>query len=131
MTAGTRSAKDPTGATIGILVVTAVIVTVVAIWFLVRAMNATANAFEVRPRSRLLWGLVAMLVLSAALAALTGAAGWWTAAAVIAAILVFSARAIVESSQPLMRDPAGHEFLEEVKHEWWPAAPGRGWAELE
>lgn len=129
--ARSQSDNDFAGTIVAIGIIAAIVVTVVAIWFLVRAMNTTSNAFALRPRSRLLWGLVLAAMVTAALAAATQAPALWAAAAVMAGVLVVCARAVVESSQPLMRDPAGHEFLEEVKHEWWPAAPGRGWAELE
>ena len=90
----------------------------------------TRTGFALRPRSRILWGLVALLALFTVLA-LAAHAAFWGAAFVAALLLLACARAIVVSSEPVFRDPARHEFLNDVMHDWWPEVPGRGWAELE
>ncbi len=131
--AGRRSGADEAfaDAFLGMMLIVAIVATIVAIWLAVRAANSISNALDLRPRSRLLWGLIGLFLGFLALALVTQAPLWWAAAGTTLVVLVLCAQLVVVSAEPLLRDPARHEFLHDVMNDWWPEVPGAGWAEVE
>lgn len=131
--ASRRSGTDEAfaDAFVSTMIIVVVVALIIAIWLAVRASKTLSNAIELRPRSRFLWGLIALFIGFVVLALLTQAPLWCAAAATTLVVLVLCAQFVVASAEPLLRDPARHEFLHNVMNDWWPEVPGGGWAEVE
>lgn len=111
------------GSLIGLAALVVIVLAVVGIWLTVRATNCVISAFAAEPRSRILWGLLGVVLGFGLLLLATGLPLFGALATLALLALLIVSRAVVLSHRAAFAEPqTARGFLDDVTHSWWPEA---------